>query len=63
MSDEFANSNIDVECCCEEEEDAKVFRNDDFFQNHVVGRDIVKLKNNIIPKGLVPLDFFLTTTM
>jgi hypothetical protein len=56
MSDEFANSNIDDECCCEEEEDATVFTNDDCFQNQIVGRDIVQLKNNIIPKGLVPLE-------
>jgi hypothetical protein len=56
MSDEFANSNIDDECCCEENEDATVFNNDDLFQNQIVGRDIVQLKNNIIPKGLVPLE-------
>jgi hypothetical protein len=41
MSDEFANSNIDDECCCEENEDAVVFTNDDYFQNLIVGRDIV----------------------
>jgi hypothetical protein len=56
MSDEFSNSNIDYECCCEEEEYATVFTNDVFFQNHIVGRDIVQLKNNIIPKGFVPLE-------
>jgi len=30
--------------------------NGDPFQNHIVGRYIVQLKNNIIPKGLVPLE-------
>ena len=56
MSDEFANLNIDNECCCEENEDATIFNNDDLFQNHISRRDIVQLKNKIIPKGLVPLE-------
>jgi hypothetical protein len=29
---------------------------DDPFWNQIAGRDIVQLKNNIIPKGLVPLE-------
>jgi len=29
-----------------------------FFQNQIAGRDIVHLKKNIIPKGLVPLEKF-----
>jgi hypothetical protein len=56
MSDEFTNVNIDDECCCEVNEEAVVFNNNDLFQNHIAGRDIVQLKNNIIPKGLVPLE-------
>jgi hypothetical protein len=56
MSDEFANSNIDDECCREDNEDETMFTNDDCFQNQIAGRDIVQLKNNIIPKGLVPLE-------
>jgi hypothetical protein len=56
MSDEFSNVNIDDECCCEVNEDAVVFNNNDLFQNQIDGRDIVQLKNNIIPKGLVPLE-------
>jgi hypothetical protein len=28
----------------------------DPFQNHIVKRDIVQLKNNMIPKGLVSLE-------
>jgi hypothetical protein len=55
MEGEFKNLNIDEEYCCEEE-DAVVFANDDYFKNHIVGKDIVQLKNNIIPKGLVPLE-------
>jgi hypothetical protein len=56
MTDEFVNSNIDDEYCCDQEEDATVFTNDDYFQNQIVDRDIVQLKKNIIPKGLVPLE-------
>ena len=55
MDGEFANLNIDEEYCGEEE-DAVVFTNDGYFKNHIVGKDIVHLKSNIIPKGLVPLD-------
>jgi ribonuclease HI len=56
MSDEFANINIDDECCCNEDESEDARSNDDPFQNQIVGRDIIQLKNNIIPKGLVPLE-------
>jgi hypothetical protein len=55
MSDEFANTNIDEECCGYEDESADA-RSDDPFQNHIAGRDIIQLKNNIIPKGLVPME-------
>jgi hypothetical protein len=55
MSDGFANVNIDEECCCEVNEDTAVFNNNDLFHNQIARRDIVQLKNNIIPKGLVPL--------
>jgi hypothetical protein len=54
MNGEFANLNIDEEYCCEE--DAAVFANDDYFKNQIAGKDIMQLKNNIIPKGLVPLE-------
>jgi hypothetical protein len=56
MSDEFANMNIDDECCCDEDESAYERSDEDPFQNLIAGRDIVQLKNNIIPKGLVPLE-------
>jgi hypothetical protein len=39
-----------------DEEDAVVFTNDDYFKNKIVGKDIMQLKNNTIPKGLVPLE-------
>jgi hypothetical protein len=56
MSNEFANINIDDECCCNEYESETARNNNDPFQNHIVGRDIVQLNNNIIPRGLVPLE-------
>jgi len=56
MSDEFANTNVDEECCGDEDERKYVCSDDDPFQNQIVGRDIIQLKNNIIPKGLVPLE-------
>jgi hypothetical protein len=33
-----------------------VFTKDVYFENHIVGRDIVQLKSNIIPKGPIPLE-------
>jgi hypothetical protein len=56
MSDKFANKNIDKECCCDEDESADACSNHDPFQNHIVGRDIIKLKNNIVSKGFVSLE-------
>ena len=56
MSDEFANMNIDVECYFNEDERMDACSDDDPFQNQIAGRDIVQLKNNIIPKGLVLLE-------
>jgi ribonuclease HI len=56
MTDEFSNTNIDEENCFDQEEDADMFSNEDCFLNQIVGRDIVQLKNNVIPKGLVPLE-------
>jgi hypothetical protein len=56
MSDEFANTNIDKECCCDKDESVDVHSNNDPFQNQITGRDIIQLKNSIIPRGLVPLE-------
>ena len=55
MDGEFANLNIDEEYCGEEE-DAVVFVNYGYFKNQIASKDIMQLKNNIIPKGLVPLE-------
>ena len=55
MEDEFENVNIDEEYCGEEE-DATVLKNDGYFKNQIVDRDIVQLKTNIIPKGMIPLE-------
>jgi hypothetical protein len=56
MSDEIANINIDDEVCCDEYGSADARSNDDPFQNQIRGRDIIQLKNNIILKGVVPLE-------
>jgi hypothetical protein len=55
MENEFENLNIDEEYC-DEEVDAVAFTKDEYFDNQIAGRDIVQLKRNIIPKGLVPLE-------
>jgi hypothetical protein len=56
MSDEFSNTNIDEEYYGDEDEGVDARSDDDTFQNQIVGRDIIQLKNNIIPKGLVLLE-------
>ena len=55
MEDGFENLIFDEEYCGEEEY-AVVFTNDGYFKNQIVGKDIMQLKNKIIPKGLVPLE-------
>ena len=55
MENEFENMNIDEEYY-DEEVDESSFTKDGYFDNHIVGRDIVQLKINIIPKGLVSLE-------
>jgi hypothetical protein len=55
MENKFENSNIDDEYC-DDEVDATTFMKEGYFDNQIVGRDIVQLKSNIIPKGLVPLE-------
>jgi ribonuclease HI len=56
MSDEFANTNIDREYCGDEEDSANARSDNNPFHNQIAGRDIIQLKNNIIPKGLVLLE-------
>jgi hypothetical protein len=55
MENEFNNLNIDDEYC-DDEVDASTFTKEGYFDNQIAGRDIVQLKSNIIPKGLVPLE-------
>jgi hypothetical protein len=55
MENEFENLNIAKEYY-DEEVDATTFTKDRYFDNQIVGIDIVQLKRNIIPKGLVPLE-------
>jgi ribonuclease HI len=55
MENEFENLNIDDEYC-DDEVDATTFTKEGYFDNQIAGRDIVQLKSNIIPKGLVPLE-------
>lgn len=56
MENEFENLNIDE--CYDDEVDATIFTKERYFDNQIAGRDIVHLKSNVIPKGLVPLEFF-----
>jgi hypothetical protein len=55
MENEFESLNIDDEYC-DDEVDAATFTKEGYFDNQIVSRDIVQLKSNIIPKGLVPLE-------
>jgi hypothetical protein len=55
MENEFENLNVDDEYC-DDEVDAITFMREGYFDNQIVGRDIIHLKINIIPKGLVPLE-------
>ena len=54
MENGFENLNIDDEYC-DDEVDAAAFTKEGYFDNQIAGRDIVQLKSNIIPKGVVPL--------
>jgi hypothetical protein len=55
MSDEFANINIDDECCCDEDERVDVCSDENPFQNKIAGRDIVQLEKKHHPKGAGPV--------
>jgi hypothetical protein len=56
MSNKFANTNFDGEYYGDEDEGTDACSDDDPFQNQIMGRDIIQLKNNITPKGLVSLE-------
>jgi hypothetical protein len=55
MENEFENLSIDDEYY-DDEVDATALTKEGYFDNHIVGIDIIELKRNIIPKGLVPLE-------
>ena len=50
LTNEFSNSLIDQE---EDDEDADF---EDITENEIAGHNIIELKDNFIPKGLVPLE-------
>jgi hypothetical protein len=56
MTDEFANTKIDGDYYGDEDEGIDTHSDDDPLQNQIMGMDIIQLKNNIIPKELVPLE-------
>jgi hypothetical protein len=55
MENEFDNLNIDDEYY-DDEVDVAAFTKEGYFDNQIAGKDIVQLKSNIIPKGLVLLE-------
>jgi hypothetical protein len=55
-SDEFSSTHIDEENLFVEEENAGLTPNSQDYQNVIAGKEIIQLKNNCIPKGLVPLE-------
>jgi hypothetical protein len=55
-SDEFSSTHIDEENLFVEEEDADLTPSSKDYQNVIDGKEIIQLKNNCIPKGLVPLE-------
>ena len=58
MSDEFENVQIDEENMFEEMEAPVLPSKSEDFQNFIEGKEILQLKNNTIPKGLIPLGEF-----
>jgi hypothetical protein len=54
--EEYENVQIDEEFFYDEDENANPLSVSDGYVNHIVGREIIQLKNNTIPKGLVPLE-------
>jgi hypothetical protein len=55
-SDEFSNTQINEENLFVEEENASLTPNSQDYHNVIDGKEIIQLKNNCIPKGLVPLE-------
>ena len=54
LTGEFSNSLID------EDKDDEVEDADEYSKNTIVGHNIIELKGNFIPKGLVPLERILS---
>jgi hypothetical protein len=54
--DEFASTHMDEENLFLEEENAGSTPSSHDYQNVIIGKDIIQLKNDFIPKGLVPLE-------
>jgi hypothetical protein len=56
MKEEYENVQIHEEFFYNKNENAYVVSVSDGYVNHIAGREIIQLKNNTIPKGLVPLE-------
>ena len=56
MSREFENVNIDQENMFEKEENAELVPESPKYLTQLAGKDIIQLKSNTIPRGLVPLE-------
>ena len=55
-SDEFSNTHIDEDNLFVEEESEDLTPSSIDYQNVTVGKEIIQLKNNFIPEGLVHLE-------
>jgi hypothetical protein len=56
MEEEYANVYIDEDNFYDQDEDASFVSLPYGYVNEIVGKEIIQLKNNIIPKGLVPIE-------
>ena len=55
LSEEFENMITDESNMFKEVDDINIGSNEDGYLNHLADREIIQLKNNTFPKGLVPL--------
>jgi len=57
--DEFSSTHIDNEEDVENDEEVnKGAETDTHFNSYMANHKVLQLKNSVIPKGLVPLEFF-----
>lgn len=56
MTEEFCNLRIDEENCFSDDGKQVSSSNLDDFENQMIDMDVIQLKNNAIPRGLVPLE-------